>query len=256
MTLQLNIFKYSAKKGYRKTVTMDENWTHDMSIADLKDIVEEKTANLVANQRMFYAGVHLPDVLKLSPDWDPRDKVVLDVIVDKKEEVEAAVMSNLDQDVWIVTGKGTDFDWFPIPAGSSTPKIEMKSKGLIPWMSNITKSVHFLLCMKEGQREAGEKGRWEGKSYTLEGLGSDFTLHLQQENNQEIKIFVEYTEIQEGLSTLSASTEQRKFELKPSGEKKVYFEKTMEARERLIQGIAAGATIVAVPVGIAACCIM
>ena len=83
-------------------------------------------------------------------------------------------MSNLDQDVWIVTGKGTDFDWFPIPAGNSTPKIEMKSKGLIPWIPNITKSVHFLLCMKEGQREAGE------------------------ESNQEIKIFVEYTEIQEG----------------------------------------------------------
>ena len=54
---------------------MDENWTHDMSIADLKDIVEEKTANLVANQRMFYAGVHLPDVLKLSPDWVKDRKV-------------------------------------------------------------------------------------------------------------------------------------------------------------------------------------
>ena len=56
------------------------------------------------------------------------------------------------------------------------------------------------------------------------------------------------------MSTLNARIEKERFELKPSKESKVYYKAHMDERDRLIQKIAAGATIIAVPAGVAALC--
>ena len=52
--------------------------------------------------------------------------IALDVIVDKKGK-EAYVMSKLDHKVWIVTGKGKEFSWHPVPDESSQ-EIRLNSK--------------------------------------------------------------------------------------------------------------------------------
>jgi len=196
----------------------------------------------------FWAGIYLPDDTKLNPDWDMQQTFALDVIVDKKGD-EAFVMSTLDHKVWIVTGKGSDFSWYPVP-GESSQEIRLNSKGLIPWIPHITKNIHFLLCFENGKDE----GRWKGKSYSVKGHGNDFTLILEQADNNKIKVFVEYMKHQEGASSLSASTTQEKEELLPSEESKDYFQAHMDGRERLIQHIAAGATVASVPIGLASLC--
>ena len=180
-----------------------------MSIEDLKELIEESTCNLKEDQKVFFAGVYLPDDTKLSPDWvnqtrnnifgnlkpfkDMQDTIVLDVIIDNKVLREASVVSKLDHTVWLVTGKGTDFSWYPLPQNHTKP-IRLNSKGLIPWIPKITKDVHFLLCIQDGSHD----GRWEGKSYTVKGHGNDFILKLEQGDDKEIMVFVEYTKQHEG----------------------------------------------------------
>jgi len=252
LKIQINIYKYNTEDEYVKIESISESWTEDMSIEDLKELIEESTCNLKEDQKVFFAGVHLPDDAKLSPDWDMQDTIVLDVIIDNKVLREASVVSKLDHTVWLVTGKGTDFSWYPLPQNHTKP-IRLNSKGLIPWIPKITKDVHFLICIQDGK----DDGRWEGKSYTVKGHGNDFILKLEQGDDKEIMVFVEYTKQHEGVSTLSACHTQEIEELNPSEESKVYYQSLMNDRERLIHHIAAGATVLSVPVGIAAlCCIM
>ena len=116
----------------------------------------------------------------------------LDVLVDKKG-IEASVVSKLDKTVWIVTGRGTQFSWYPV-AKDTRQEIRLNSKSLIPRIPHITKDIHFLLCIEDG--EVG--GKWKGKSYTVRGHGNDFTLELEQAGNKEIKVFIEYMKHQEG----------------------------------------------------------
>ena len=56
-----------------------------------------------------------------------------------------------------------------------------------------TSSKFYFDASKDGSREAGTLGRWEGKPYTVEGLGNKFDLFLEED-----KLFVEYEEHQEG----------------------------------------------------------
>ena len=116
------------------------------------------------------------------------ENVVLDVILNPTGK-EAAVQSDLDHQVWIVTGNGKDFSWFPVPK-MSRQEIVLKSKGVAEF---IRGNVHFLLCFKDG-----EGLRWEGNSYMVNGLGNDFSLHLTQDKGGEMKVFVEHKQHQEG----------------------------------------------------------
>ena len=120
-------------------------------------------------------------------------KICLEVIIENREK-EASVTSHLEEQIWIVTGKGNDFQYFPIPAKSHSPEIKLQSKQLIPWIPHITKYVHFLLCLKDGS----VSGRWEGESFTVEGLGNEFSLVLEQREGEDIKIQVEHPVHEEG----------------------------------------------------------
>ena len=74
--------------------------------------------------------------------------------------------------------------------GKKKQELGLKSKGPLEF---IRQNVHFLICFKYE-----DTLRWEGKSYTVEGLGNNFSLHLKQDDGGEVRVFVEYKKHHEG----------------------------------------------------------
>ena len=103
---------------------------------------------------------------------------------------EAAVESDLDHQVWIVTGKGKDFSYFPVPE-KKKQKIELKGKGLSDLLFH---NFHFMICCRDEENP----GRWEGKSYNVKGLGKFFSLYFEKANSGEVRVIVEHEKHQEG----------------------------------------------------------
>ena len=145
----------NGENGYEKTEMFEETWTRSMRIKNLKKLIEEKKFHLSEDQKVFCEGVLLEQEFEITSDLVKYSKLlkdklnlmfqdVFDVIVSSTDS-EAGVMSNLDQDVWIVTGSGTNFTWYPIPANSKNNKPDLKSKDLIPM---IKRNIHFLLAFK------------------------------------------------------------------------------------------------------------
>ena len=106
------------------------------------------------------------------------------------------MFNNLEKTIWLVTGKGADFYWYPVSVSVGTQGEEMKlhSKNLFTWIPQITKDVHFLICQEDGSTS----GSWRGPSYTVEGLGNDFQLLLVKGEENDIKVFIEYEKHHEG----------------------------------------------------------
>ena len=115
----------------------------------------------------------------------------MDVFIDEENQEAATINSEgMQRKTWIVTGSGKNFQTYPIPARKSET-IDLKSKDLLKFLKS---EVHFLLAFADGT----VKGRWEGKSYSINHLCSDFTLRLEETNDiKKAKIFITYDQVQE-----------------------------------------------------------
>ena len=183
------------------------------------------------------------EIPKLDRVWhykyfqDPTKNNVLQVIIEDESNKEAFVFNNLEKTIWLVTGKGADFYWYPVSVGTQGEEMKLHSKNLFTWIPHITKDVHFLICQEDGSTS----GRWRGPSYTVEGLGNDFQLLLEKGEENDINVFI------------SASISKEKIELKPQPCKE-YFLAHMNARNQLKEDVKTAVMLPLKVAGLAVAC--